>query len=590
VKLLDFGLASMDDAAAGVTTAATALTAVGAVVGTVAYMSPEQARGQSVDARSDIFSFGLVLYELLSGRQAFAGESTIETLAAIVRDEPPPLAAPPRLAAIVSRCLRKAPGDRFQSMADVRGALTDAARDGDTGARATAIERPSIAVLPFANLSADKENEYFSDGLAEEILNLLARIPGLTVIARTSSFAFRGREMDATRIGEALRVRHILEGSVRKAGSRIRVTVQLVVAADGSQAWSERYDRDMVDVFAIQDEIAQAVSSALRLRLAPRAQTFNVEAYQLHLRGRFHLLRLTRESLVKARECFEQALAIDPQYAPAHSALAEYYHTVLLLDIEPVAAVAPLARAAATHALAIDPDHGEAHSILGSLAGSVEYDWPAAGEHHRQAVAIEPVSSIIRLRYAAWYLLPLGRVDEAREQIRVGLETDPLNLPLHYGLLLCTNHARQYQQTIELGRRALEIDPAMYILWLSIAQAQLHLGLLHDAIGSLTRVVEIAPWMPMGLGTLAAAYHVAGDSARSEALAAQLFALRGHAYGAAVYHAAVGDAQAMFADLEQAWRARDAFLLHIAVAPFMEPYRRDSRYLALLDRMSLGPD
>ena len=589
VKLLDFGLASLEEGASGMTQAPTALTAAGAVVGTVAYMSPEQAQGQPVDARSDIFSFGLVLYELLSGRQPFAGRSAIETLAAIMRDEPPPLVTPPPVAAIVSRCLRKNPDERFQAMAEVRAALERTARDEGSDPRAAAegVEMPSIAVLPFANLSADKENEYFSDGLAEEILNLLARIPGLKVIARTSSFAFRGRDMDVVRIAEALRVRHILEGSVRKAGNRIRVTVQLVAAGDGTQVWSERYDRDVTDVFAIQDEIAQAVSQALRVRLAPPARTVNVEAYQHHLRGRFYLLRLTQESLAKARGCFEQALAVDPHYAPVHSALAEYYHTALLLGLQPVAAVAPLARAAAGRALAIDPHHAEAHSILGSIVGNVEYRWDVAGDHQRRAMAVEPVTSIIRVRYAAWYLLPLGRIEEAREQVRLGMETDPLNLPLHYGLMLCTNHARQYLETIEHGRRALEIDPTMYILWLSVAQAQLALGLVQDAIDSLTRVVEIAPWMPMGVGTLAGAYHVLGDHEQSRALAAKLLELNRHAYGAAVYHAAIGDAEAMFADLEQAFREGDAFLIHLAVVPFMEPYRRDPRYSAFLERMRL---
>jgi serine/threonine-protein kinase len=589
VKLLDFGLASVDEAGAGMTRAPTALTAAGAVVGTVAYMSPEQAQGQPVDARSDIFSFGLVLYELLSGRQAFAGRSAVETLAAIMRDEPPPVVAPPALAAIVSRCLRKDPKERFQTMTEVRAAVERARDEGSSPmAAARPAEPPSIAVLPFANLSADKENEYFSDGLAEEILNLLARIPGLKVIARTSSFAFRGKDADIMRIAEALQVRHILEGSVRKAGSRIRVTVQLVAASDGAQVWSDRYDRDMTDVFAIQDEIAQAVSSALRVHLAPRAQTVNIEAYQHHLRGRFHLLRLTQESLAKARACQEQALAIDPQYAPAHSALAEYYHTLLLLGLQPAETAAPLARAAAERALAIDPHHAEAHSTLGSLAGSVDYHWDVAGDHHRRGLAVDPVSSIIRFRYAAWYLLPLGRIDEAREQIQRGLETDPLNLPLHYGLMLCTNHARHYHETIEYGRRALEIDPTMYILWLSLGQAQVFLGLMHDAISSLTRMVEIAPWMPMGVAMLAAACHVSGDTDRGRALAGQLTNAHGHAYAAAVYHAAVGDADVMFADLEQAWRERDPFLIHIAAVPFLGAYRRDPRYAALLERMHLS--
>ena len=267
VKLLDFGLAKIGPTARPVPDGATqtmALTEAGAIMGTAAYMSPEQAKGEEVDARSDIFSFGVVLYEMLSGRRAFARNSSIETMAAIVRDEPAPLDAPSNVSAIVARCLRKLPADRFQTMSEVRAALEQAV--------IKPVEKlPSIAVLPFANMSADKENEYFSDGLAEEILNLLAKIPGLKVIARTSSFAFRGKEQDITKIAEALRVQNILEGSVRSAGNRIRVTAQLIHAADGTHLWSERYDRDMTDVFAIQDEIGQAISEALKVRLAPRA-------------------------------------------------------------------------------------------------------------------------------------------------------------------------------------------------------------------------------------------------------------------------------------------------------------------------------
>jgi serine/threonine protein kinase len=251
VKLLDFGLAKLmgppDDGPEDVTR-----TLAGAVVGTAAYMSPEQAEGKAVDARSDVFSFGVVLYEMLSGMRAFAGETAIQVLSAVLRDDPPPLDVPAPLERFVRRCLAKSPGDRFSSMAQVRSALEQVA--------SMAAERQvSIAVLPFANLSADKENEYFSDGLAEEIINALTRIPGLKVIARTSAFAFKDRHEDIRRIAEALDVTNVLEGSVRKSGNRIRVTAQLITAADGSHLWSERYDRELADVFEVQDEIAAAI-------------------------------------------------------------------------------------------------------------------------------------------------------------------------------------------------------------------------------------------------------------------------------------------------------------------------------------------
>jgi len=278
VKLLDFGIAKhMGDSDE-------TETIEGTMMGTAAYMSPEQAAGKPLDARSDIFSFGAVLYELLSGRQAFSGENSVSTMAAILHKEPAPLDALPALQQIVKRCLMKAPGERFPTMAEVSQAL---------GVDLTLEEAasPSIAVLPFANMSGDKDNEYFSDGLAEEIINALAQIPGLKVTARTSAFAFRGK--DIRKIAEALDVKTILEGSVRRSGNRIRVIAQLINANDGYHLWSQRYDREMADIFKLQDEIAQAIASALKVKLSspPPLQHYkpNLPAYDALLKARYLL-------------------------------------------------------------------------------------------------------------------------------------------------------------------------------------------------------------------------------------------------------------------------------------------------------------
>ncbi|MGA8436972.1 MAG: protein kinase, partial [Candidatus Sulfotelmatobacter sp.] len=266
VKLLDFGLAKVvaqasteggfrqeDD------TETVTLTQENTVLGTVHYMSPEQAQGKSVDARSDIFSFGVVLYEMLSARKAFGGENTISILAAILHMDPPPLTeAPSEVARVVAGCLAKQPAQRFQSIAEVKQALKQAAA-------APVLNPPSIAVLPFSNLSGDKENEYFSDGLAEDILNALVKVPGLLVTARTSTLAFAGKGQDIRSIAQGLNVEYILEGGVRKLENRLRVTAQLIKASDGYHLWSERYDREMTDVFAIQDEISQAIVETLKL-------------------------------------------------------------------------------------------------------------------------------------------------------------------------------------------------------------------------------------------------------------------------------------------------------------------------------------
>jgi serine/threonine-protein kinase len=403
---------------------------------------------------------------MLSGKRAFGGNSTAQVISAVLRDDPSPIQAPAELQRIVKKCLAKQPKDRFPSMGELRVTLEQ------ISAKAAA-EQPSIAVLPFANLSADKENEYFSDGLAEDILNLLAKIPGLKVIARTSSFTFRGKEQDITKIAEALRVRTILEGSVRRAGNRLRITAQLINAADGTHLWLERYDRDMTDIFAIQDEIGQAISEALKVRLAPRVQTVNIEAYQNYLRGQYYRMRMTPESLAKAKEFFEQALAIDPNYASAHSGLAEYNYTLAVFGIKPTGDVAPLAKSAAEEALAIDPANSEAHSVLAVMAAICDYDWKAVEQHFHKAMAAEPVPSIVRVRYVLYYLLPLGRITEATGQSRLALETDPLSTLNHFGVAWCMYYGKQYRETIEYARRALEYDANQFLIWYMMGLAQL---------------------------------------------------------------------------------------------------------------------
>ena len=264
VKLLDSGLAKLHEQDASISSLPTAdfpATQAGAILGTVAYMSPEQAQGQLADARSDIFSFGLVLYEMLSGRRAFSGDSNFSVMTAIVSKEPASVQASPQLERVVKRCLEKKPAERYQTMAELKAALEKAGKP--KVAVSSEEPQPSIAVLPFVNMSGDKEQEYFSDGLAEEIINALTKIPELKVVARTSAFAFKGKEQDIRKIGETLNVSTILEGSVRKAANRIRITAQLIKAADGYHLWSERYDREMTDVFAVQDEIANPTKPVL---------------------------------------------------------------------------------------------------------------------------------------------------------------------------------------------------------------------------------------------------------------------------------------------------------------------------------------
>jgi TolB-like protein len=427
VKVLDFGLAKFLQAAQHETgpTATIGPTEPGQVPGTAAYMSPEQIRGADVDQRSDLFAFGILFYEMLTGRHPWRRPSLVETVHAILHDDPPAMDLPLNVGLstaavehVVRRSLAKQPEERFQTMGELRTALEQAATDV---ASKPAERRPSIAVLPFVNLSADKENEYFGDGLAEEVINALAHESGIKVAARTSSFFFRGKEVGCGEIGKKLHVEHILEGSVRKAANRIRVTAQLVAVADGFHLWSGRYDREMTDIFAIQDEITQAIASALRIKLSPdsvaiRRYTPNLPAYAAYLEARAHWVRPTPESLEHVKQCLEDAIELDPKFALAHSLLGAHYTMLGNLGFRPAREVIPLARAAEREALRVEPSLPEAHALLGVCDGT-DYEWKDAEREWSLAMAQEPVSRDVRFWFGNHYLLPIGRLVEAVESM-----------------------------------------------------------------------------------------------------------------------------------------------------------------------------
>jgi len=513
-KLLDFGLAKLVSAEADVTR-----TADGAVVGTAAYMSPEQAEGKPLDARSDIFSFGAVLYELLSGSRAFAGTSTIAVLSAVLRDDPQPIQAPPALERIVRRCLQKPPERRFQTMGELRAALEDAA--GEQPSKPDE-RQPSIAVLPFDNMSADKESGYFSDGLAEEIINALANVPGLKVSGRTSSFSFRGKDVEFGEIGKKLNVAHILEGSVRKAGNRVRVTAQLIKVADGFHLWSERYDREMTDIFAIQDEITHAIATALRTKLspeaaAPRSYTPNLRAYEAYLKSRDYWFKPTPDSLERVKESLEHAIELDPKFALAYSMLGIYYTMHAGLGTRPSREVIPLARAAELEALRVDPTLPEAHAILGVCHG-IDYEWGEAESRWRVAMSRAPDSRDIRFWYGNHYLLPIGRVAEAVDAMTWGLELDPLNLLYRHHLAVGLRHAGRLEQAEAELRKVLEIDETFTLALDTLGAVCAQQGRFDEALMLTERAYALMPSLSQTVGQLAALLARAGAASRADAL------------------------------------------------------------------------
>jgi non-specific serine/threonine protein kinase len=424
VKIVDFGLARFE---AKPTTAGTDLgapvtellqTQTGVVMGTLTYMSPEQVRGEPTDARTDVFAFGCVLYELLNGRRTFAHATSPETMVAILHDPPLPFEPsadrPAEIDAIVLRCLEKSPSKRFPSGVELAASLKNAARtlpkcDTDRAASArTAVQHendsklppheaaPSVAVLPFVNMSSDRENEFFSDGLAEELIAVLSKIEGLRVASRTSSFAFKGRNEDVRKIGEQLGVRTVLEGSVRKAGNRLRILAQLVNVADGYQLWSQTYDRQLEDVFAIQDEIAHSIAQALRLILSEkdrknlqRVATADVRAYEYYLRGRQFFHQFRRKGFEVARQMFARAIEIDPVYALAYAGIADC-HSLLYTYWDTTDTNLREANAASLKALELAPQLAEAHVARG-LAVSLNKQFDDACREFETALQLDPI-------------------------------------------------------------------------------------------------------------------------------------------------------------------------------------------------------
>ncbi len=539
VKVLDFGLAkTVLPEPSDVTMTRAGLTLVGTVVGTPAYMAPEQLVNGPIDHRADLFALGVVLHEMIAGRAPFQGKTSAELATAILRDTPPLVTeirpgAPRELALLIRQCLEKEPSRRPASARDiadslrtvedglrsapVSGSVADSApvssrarpASSSHGSDATV---PSLAVMPFQNLSADPENEYFCDGLAEEILNALAAVRGLQVAARTSSFYFKGKATQPGEIAAQLHVANLLQGSVRRAGSRLRVTVQLVDAANGFQLWSERYDRQMEDIFEVQDEIARGIADRLRVSLGSgeRRATSNIEAYELYLKGRHFWNQRSPTTLQEAIACFERAIQLDSEYALAWAGLADCYSILRYYGLARREELAPKAENAIRRATELAGENWEVLLSRGYHAFYFAEDWRDAEPLLRRGVEMNPQSSLGRL-YLALVLDAMGRFDEALAEAAIARQIDPLSpfvLTMSAGSMVIADRC---DESLAYLRRALELQPGyLFAMW-ALGLALCQLGRTAEAVDLFERIVAASP-EPCYLALLGMAYGLNGQT------------------------------------------------------------------------------
>jgi serine/threonine-protein kinase len=650
VKILDFGIAQLvrqeeppSDVDPSLMATAPMKTDPLAVVGTAGYMAPEQLRGEPVDATTDIFSLGVVLYEMATGRAAFIRKTVIDSLSAILAESPDVHTASDRLipfelARVIQRCMEKNRAERFQSARDLSFALkaigTSTAISFDSPAdrkrrwrrilwiaaafglflavvsylvlhRIEVDVKPrdsaasprtirSIAILPFINATGDREAEYLSDGITETLINTLAQVPGLRVMSRTSVFHYKDKSPNPVSVGRDLRVSSVVVGRIETVGDRLVVSAELVDTNDNALLWGNRYQIARTDLFAVQQSIASEIARMLRLRLTGRDQqlltrrhTSDARAYELYLKGRFQWNKRNADGLYKAIEFFNQAIEIDPQYALAYAGLADCYN---LLDIWaglPTNETFPRAKAAAQKALAIDDDLAEAHTSLAYAIHTYEWDWPAAEREYKRAIELNPNYATAHQWYAE-FLTATGRFDEAAEQGRKALELDPMSPIINAVVAFNSTMARRYDVAIQQGVRTTQLFPDFMPGHAYRGLALLESGKPREAISAfeqsqkLQDIVVVFTW-------LIRAHLAVGDVATASRLTAELERRGKREYLPPYYMAALyahrGDKTRAFTELDRALRERTGALVWTKVDPALDPLRGDARFARFVAAM-----
>jgi TolB-like protein/lipopolysaccharide biosynthesis regulator YciM len=647
LKVLDFGLAKLTRPEPGGGPASeqetlSAVTGAGEVMGTVGYMSPEQVKGQAVDARSDLFSIGCVLYEMLAGRRAFSGSSSVETLSAILRDEPKPLSAealPSPLERVLRRCLQKSPGERFQSARDLAFALRESTSSGSATAAAVATApqppaagRPplraiaggililalagalvldafgvrerlfgsraagvrSLAVLPLQNLSGDAGQDYFADGMTEALTARLAQIRALKVIARTSASQYKGSKKPVREIAHELHVDAVVEGSFARSGDRVRITAELIQGATEAHVWARSFERDLGDVLALQGEVAGAIAGQIeaeltvdeRSRLAAK-RPVAPKAYEAYLLGRFLLDESTEKSLSEALAQFNKALEIQEDYAAPHAGLASYYAILPFYSSRSPAEVFPKARAAAEKAVALDPSLAEAHASLAYVRAYYEWDWQAADREFQKALDLRPSFADAHFSYSR-FLAASGRMPEAIAELHRAEELDPRELSLKANTALLFYFQGRYDDALRALVEISRADPSLSVAHWGMGLAYEQKGSGAEALAALGEAARLSKSLNIQ-ASLAHAQALFGQQDQARRVLSQL-EQRAHSSYVPAYHfvlvyAGLGEQDRAFEWLERAYQERSTVLAYLRLDPRLAPLRSDPRYADLVKRL-----
>ena len=644
-KILDFGLAKISIKPESIAMRAVAieseehLTSPGIAVGTAAYMSPEQVRAKELDARTDLFSFGIVLYQMATGGLPFQGASTgLITEAILNRDPVAPVRVNPNiplsLQDVIHRALEKDRNLRYQHAADMRAELQRLKRDTGSGRRAseqaewvltpstsrlssigkrtgqtsavkTAAPRPprvskiidSLAVLPFENASGDPEHEYLSDGITGSLINILATLPKLRVMAQSAVFRYKGREIDPQAIGRELNVRAVLVGRVMQSGGSLRIGTELVDVATGSLLWGAQYDRKPGDIFAVQDEISNEISGKLRLKLTraekkqlTKRPTENAEAYQLYLKGRHHWNRWTEEGFYKAIEYFRQAVEIDPSYSLAYAGLADCYVLLGWNSYLPPKEAFPKGQAAAKTALQLDLDLAEAHTPLAALLWLHDWQWEEAQTEFNRSLELGPNYATANHWYAE-YAMTMGRHGEALTRMKKGLDLDPLSLIINVAVGWALYFARRYDEAIEQLRRTVDLDPNYPVTYWILGLLLRKTGCYELAITEGEKGVKLSGGSPLMRAALAHTLGTAGRKKEALRMLDDLTRLAKQKYVAPYFfagiHIGLGENDRAIEYLEKCYEEHSHWLIYLHIDPSMDGLRDNPGFQDLLRRVGL---